>query len=338
MLTGRPIRQPDGQPITVPHGFTDEYPLAGTIIHTSGNTNVPYKASALDVAHDHGLQTALMVARATLMTCAQSYDATNGAPDLVPPDNGRNKIDHVLVSELPSSFIVDALLPVLTNASPCNYAFLHFSDLNLLGHNYGWGSSNYFDTLQTVDAQLGRMLAAIDQTPELAAPGQTALIVTADYGGQDSNHTAAELLPIYTIPLIVWGGGFAPGTDLYSVFANRADPGTNRLDYNAVWQPLRNGDTGNLALMLLGLPPIPGSTMIPMFPTHSPALSVRPTDTGARLEWTTAAVGFTLETSDRIGAPAVWQPITQGVVTNANEFIYDLTPESGPRFFRLGHH
>ena len=319
----------------MPHGFTDEYPPAGTIIHTSGNPNVPYKASVLDVAHDHGLQTALVLGRGTLTTCAQSYDATNGAPDLVPPDNGRNKIDHAVVNDDFSSGIVDAFLPMITNATPCNYAFLHFSDANYNGHWYGWGSSNYFDTLQTVDAQLGRILTAIDQTPELAAPGQTALIVTADYGGQDSNHTAAELLPIYTIPIIVWGAGIAPGTDLYTIFANRADPGTNRLDYNAIWQPLRNGDTGNLALTLLGLPSIPGSTMIPMFPTQSPALSVRPTDAGARLEWTTAAAGYTLQTSDRLDSAAVWLPVTQGIVTNANQCIYEITPKAGPRFFRL---
>ena len=336
MLTGRPVRQPDGQPNTVPHGFTPDCSGSTDSIHKLGNTNVPYKASVLDVAHDYGLQTALMVSKSCLAICAASYNATNGAPDLAPPDNGRNKIDHVLVTNGSSSTIVDAFLPVFTNTNPCEYAFLHFADPDLNGHGYGWGSSNYFAALQTVDTQLGRILAAMDQSPDLEVPGQTTLIVTADHGGEGHWHDhLPPLVNDYTIPILVWGAGFSPATDLYSVFANRADPGANWLDYNALWQPLRNGDTGNLALALLGLPPIPGSTMIPVFFTLPPTLSVRPLGSGVRVAWPTAAAGFTLQTSAQIGSAAVWLPVTQGIVTNATQFSYDLTPKASPRFFRL---
>ncbi len=335
MLTGRPVLQPAGQAITVPHGYTVDWDVpAGTTIHSTGNTNVPYKASVFDVVHDHGLSTAIVYGKSTLNICVDSYTSTNGAPDLILPDNGSNKIDYVGFG-WKSSLVVDAFEPSLATNLPYNYAFLHFADCDGVGHQYGWASPAWFESLRTVDTQLGRLLWAIQNHTNPAIARETAVIVTADHGGYGPTHTDRRLEYNYTIPLLAWGPGFPAGSDPYTLFANRADPKTNRVDYDSIWQPLRNGDSGNLALSILGLPPIPGSTLIPLFPTSTPSVAIR---AGAQpmIEWSAAGVRFTLETSATLGPSANWTAVTSGIVTNSLQLAYPLPPDqSSDRFFRL---
>jgi hypothetical protein len=104
----------------------------------------------------------------------------------------------------------------------------------------------------------------LDGDPELV--GKTAIVLSTDHGGGVplTSHTVASAAENYTIPLFVWGAGLPPGGDLYDLFGQRVDPGTGRPDYDAAGQPFRNGDTGNLALAILGLPPVPGSTIGPV--------------------------------------------------------------------------
>jgi hypothetical protein len=88
------------------------------------------------------------------------------------------------------------------------------------------------------------------------------VILTTDHGGTGDTHTDPQDAGSYTIPTFLWGPGIPAGVDFYSILTNRYDPGEDRPDYNAPLQPLRDGDTGNLALALLGLPPVDGSSMI----------------------------------------------------------------------------
>ena len=106
----------------------------------------------------------------------------------------------------------------------------------------------------------GDVFELVEKTPALR--GQTVIILTADHGGKGHNHAdPAEPLD-YTIPFYVWGANVPAGKDLYALNpASRLDPGTARPAYSAAVQPIRNGEVANLSLALLGLGPVPGSTI-----------------------------------------------------------------------------
>ncbi|MEX0979136.1 MAG: alkaline phosphatase family protein [Pirellulales bacterium] len=143
-------------------------------------------------------------------------------------------------------------------ASEYNYTFLHYRDPDSAGHDTGWGSAAWDTVVQNVDGYLGDLFDLIENDAGLV--GDTVIIVTADHGGSGTGHGTASSAANYTIPVLVWGPGVSAGADLYSLNpTTRLNPGTGRPDYTAAGQPIRNGDTGNLALDLLGLGAVPGS-------------------------------------------------------------------------------
>jgi hypothetical protein len=262
ILTGRPVSQPAGQPNTVHHGYSSNFPAANHTLHANGNPNVPYKSSVFDVAHDNGLRTALYASKTRLGIFDRSYDATNGALDTVGTDNGRDKIDVSMLVDGTSANITNTLVTNMTNA-PTHYTFIHLVEPDTVGHQTGWENAAWAASVQTIDSRLGQIFNVIQSSSTLN--GHTAVILTADHGGGVQIHVDETAWQNFNIPVYVWGAGLPTGMDLYSLSLNRFDPGaTGRPDYNAAQQPWRNGDTSNFALSLLGLSPIPGSTMRPV--------------------------------------------------------------------------
>ncbi|MEX0585777.1 MAG: alkaline phosphatase family protein [Pirellulales bacterium] len=261
MITSRPVSQPVGQPATVQHGYENNFPGANDTLHNAGNPAVDYIASVFDVVHDHGLGTALYVGKTRMEIMWRSYNAANGGPDTIGADNGRNKIDASLVTNGNGATITTAYLAAAT-ATPPHYSFVHLVDPDTVGHSTGWGTAAWNTSVAAVDTQLGRILSFIDTNPSFA--GKTALLLTGDHGGLPTRtHDDATNPANYTVPYFIWGPGIAAGVDIHSIFWNRFDPGSTRPDYNALRQPVRNVDSANLALALLGLPPVPGSSVLP---------------------------------------------------------------------------
>ena len=340
MFTGRPVLQPTGLPSTTHHGYNNNFPTAAETLHNAGNPNVPYKFSMFDVAHDYGRTTAFYAGKTRLQICDRSYNEVNGAPDLIGPDNGTDKIDFSSVIDVQGANIVsqvDSILLDLNSPSPAEYIFIHIAEPDLTGHSAGWGSVAWSNMVRVVDAQLTRIINAIDANPALA--NQTALIVTADHGGGGVNpngHTEAYHINNYTIPFFLRAPGIPGGTDLYQLFSNRTDPGTNRTDYTTHPQPLRNGDASNLALSLMVLPPIPGSFMMPVFATPAVALRIARFNGQVGVFWPDPDDEYDLESAATLN-PLQWDTVTTGITTNETTRVYTFSSGTpgAKQFFRL---
>lgn len=269
MVTGRPYQGADGHA----YGLNDlpPHPSAGGLVRPSPNR---YIASCFDVAHDAGLSTAVIASKLKFSLLPQTWGDDYGAPDTDSRggDNGKNKIDTFTFAEnMPR--VTDAVIDALSLSSPgepggSTLILAHYALPDSVGHTHGWTTepnSPYMESVRAIDAELGRLLAAIDGSSELN--DSTAIILTSDHGGgvPFKTHTDAAALVNFRIPFIVWVDGQERAADLYALNAEtRSDPGNaigTEMSPNATaLPPIRNADAGNAALQLLGLEQIPGST------------------------------------------------------------------------------
>lgn len=268
MLTGRPVTQPAAQANTVHHGWTSNGdPGATQTLHNAGNPNLSYVASVFDVAHDNGLSTALFASKSKFVLFDRSYDGTNGAPDVTGVDDGQDKVDayaNLAAGSPPNASTLHAQYLSDMRASRFNYTFLCYRDADSAGHASGWGGASWQTAVRAVDGYLGELFALVETDP-VSSPslaGRTVILLTADHGGSGNDHSNGSHDLNYNVPFFVWGAGVESGADLYSLNPGvRFDPSAGHPDDDSLQPPIRNGESGNLALSLLGLPAIPGSTL-----------------------------------------------------------------------------
>jgi hypothetical protein len=247
-LTSRPVLGANG------HGLTINSDNGGTLASIHGS----YVAGVFDVVHDHGLRTGMYASKSKFDLFERTWSEANGAPDTVGPDNGTDKID-VYVNDA-NTITLNGNFIANMNAQPQRYAFIHYADPDAVGHSYGWNSPQYYDSVVMIDGLIGELFELVDSDTALA--GKTAIVLTADHGGWGTDHGDPTLPADYTVPFYAWGPGIPAGADLYWLNeSTRLDPGTGRPTYDDTPQPIRNGETANLSLDLLGLGPVPGSSI-----------------------------------------------------------------------------
>ncbi len=256
MLTGRGVLGESG------HAWIENgTPKIGQMLHRNKKA---YIASAFDVAHDHGLKTALFSSKEKFVLYDLSYNERSGGPDTQGEDNGRDKLDHYHFNEKTEELIKSFTESL--SKTPYGFSMLHLRDPDTAGHANGWdiqSKSVYMSAVSKMNWVLGKLFDFIENNEQMK--GKTALIITADHGGrlETKTHTKSDEKLNYTIPFYVWGPDVSPGNELYKInISSRKNPGDKNLKYESEeLQPIRNGDAGNLAMSLLGLPAIPGSTI-----------------------------------------------------------------------------
>lgn len=249
-FTGRPVNGAQGHRVQVNED------LGGTVHQSAGG----YVASVFDVAHDHGVATAVYAGKEKFELHNRSWNEQFGRPDTIGPDSGRDKID-IFTRQDPAG-AVQTLFNDLDRTSLGRtdaYIFFHIRLPDSAGHGSGWGSQEYGEAVTEADALVGQIMRHMNNNPEWSS--STGFIVTTDHGGPLGGffHDTFEDPGTYTIPFIVSAPGIKAGADLYALNQGlRQNPGTARIGLTGP-QPIRGHDAGNLALDLLGLPPIPGS-------------------------------------------------------------------------------
>lgn len=255
MLTGLPVHPVPGLETYRAHFYTSNVdPAPDATLHQLRFPEHTYTYSMFDVAHDNGLATAMFASKTKFSLFSQSYN-DEGARDTVGVDNGKKKIDKVVLNVDPQAMVGEFVRQL--QMLPPHLTFVHLNQPDGAGHSYGWGSPAYLAAVSAMDTLLGQILKTIQQGQ---LRDRTALIVTSDHGGVDYSHLDPEVAFNYRIPFYVLAPGVPPG-DLYDSLEHRVAPGEDNPGYDALEQPLRNGDAGNLALDLLGLAPIPDSVV-----------------------------------------------------------------------------
>jgi hypothetical protein len=232
-----------------------------------------YIESIFDVAHDRSLRVAIIAGKTKLHLLKNSWGEERGLEDVIDDDDGRTKIDTYTFDESIGA-VASKIIETLGNHDQRNLIFACFRHTDAAGHAEGWDlteGSLYMRTLIEVDREIGRILDAIEGDDRLR--GKVAIILTADHGGGApfKSHNQQHMWVNYIIPFIVWTGGAESQSlpkrtrDLYTLNPEtRRDPGLDQPPHDLpapALPPIRNSDAANLALDLLGLPPVAGSTV-----------------------------------------------------------------------------
>ena len=198
------------------HGilWNEELPLAKPYY-----TKVP---TVMEMAVKVGYETAMIAGKAKFQTLNKPGTITYVYVTADEPDNNQE--------------VATAAVKILETHKPA-VTFIHFADVDTVGHAKGWGSREQLAAIEKTDTQLAQIFAALDRAQLRSS---TVVLLTSDHGGAGLTHGPDDPRS-RRIPWIVVGPGVRKNFDLTQIAALE----------------VRTEDTCATACWLLGLPQMP---------------------------------------------------------------------------------
>lgn len=104
----------------------------------------------------------------------------------------------------PDRKVTEQAMEAVRQIAP-DFVFLYLGVTDEAGHHFGWMSAEYLSAVREASRCIQKIAGIL--------PAEYQLIVTADHGGHERGH-GADIPEDMTIPLILHGSRFAPGTQL----------------------------------------------------------------------------------------------------------------------------
>ncbi len=105
---------------------------------------------------------------------------------------------------------VEALAATWLREEAADLTFILFSDVDVAGHETGYGSPAYGAAIEATDRRVASLLAALEARPERRGEDWL-VVVTSDHGGRGREHTDGTFPENRLVPLIVSGGASRRG-------------------------------------------------------------------------------------------------------------------------------
>jgi arylsulfatase A-like enzyme len=175
--------------------------LTGVTVERHGITGNDDNAAAtqkikvptlFDLAHKAGISTGMSAGKSKFTIFSES-----------------GSVDHSWVKAATADNVAGQAVNILRQHQP-RLMFVHFADVDGVGHSKGWGSRDQIAAIERVDLALGMV---IDELKRQELFDKTTILITADHGGSGKTHGKDDDRSRF-IPWILVGPGVLKNVDL----------------------------------------------------------------------------------------------------------------------------
>ncbi|GHT41135.1 phosphodiesterase [Bacteroidia bacterium] len=121
-------------------------------------------------------------------------------------------IDFVIPTHADEDLAADTAAIIIKREKP-TFTFIHFDDVDHVGHHIGHDTPEYYAALTQFDARIGRVVQAVK---DAGIESETVIMLVSDHGGVGKGHGEKSLLEVET-PFVISGAGIKKGHEIEGV-------------------------------------------------------------------------------------------------------------------------